>query len=77
MAYHQIHVDHPYQIAPLALRGIMTAAAAIAFTVGPFVVALIVNSFGNLDSRWAYRGIFVAQYGISAIGLVLLPLLPE
>jgi MFS family permease len=43
----------------------MTAVAAIAFIVGSFVVALILNSFGNLESRWAYREIFVAQNGIS------------
>jgi SP family general alpha glucoside:H+ symporter-like MFS transporter len=55
----------------------MTAAAAIAFTIGPFVVALIVNSFGNLENRWAYRGIFVAQYGITAIGFIVLPFMPE
>lgn len=65
------------QISPLALRGIMTAAAAISFTIGPFIVALIINSYGNLPNAWAYRGIFVAQYAISAVGLIILPFMPE
>jgi len=55
----------------------MTAAAAISFTLGPFIVALIVNSYGNLPNAWAYRGIFVAQYAISGIGLIILPFMPE
>jgi MFS transporter, SP family, general alpha glucoside:H+ symporter len=65
------------QIAPLALRGMLTAACAIAFTVGPFIVALIVNSTGNEPARWAYRATFVAQYGFSGLGAILLPFAPE
>jgi len=29
------------------------------------------------DNRWAYRAIFVAQYGVAAIGTVFLPFMPE
>lgn len=65
------------EIAPLALRGILTAAAAIAFTIGPFIVALIVNSTGNATTRWAYRAVFVSQYGFTGVGLILLPFMPE
>jgi hypothetical protein len=49
------------EVAPLALRGVLTAASAIAFTLGPFIVSLIVNSTGSQDSRWAYRTVFVCQ----------------
>lgn len=65
------------EVAPFALRGILTAAAAIAFTMGPFVAALIVDGTGSQGNRWAYRSIFVAQYGFSGAGALLLPFLPE
>lgn len=65
------------EIAPLALRGVLTAAAAIAFTIGPFIVSLIVNDTGTMTSRWAYRAIFVSQYGFSALGAIFLPFMPE
>ncbi|KAI1485034.1 general substrate transporter [Biscogniauxia mediterranea] len=65
------------EISPLALRGVLTAAAAIAFTIGPFIVSLIVNDTGTKTDRWAYRAIFVSQYGVSAIGAIFLPFMPE
>jgi MFS family permease len=65
------------EIVPLALRGIMTAAAALAFTLGPLIVSLVVNETGVREDRWAYRAIFVAQYGVSGIGLCIWPFLPE
>lgn len=48
------------QISPTALRGIVSSAAAIAFTLGPFVVALIVKGtgtgsmllFGRIEDLW-------------------------
>ncbi|KAJ2890440.1 MFS hexose transporter [Zalerion maritima] len=65
------------EVSPLALRGILTAASAIAFTVGPFIVALIVKATGDGTTRWAYRAVFVSQYGFSGLGAVLLPFMPE
>jgi SP family general alpha glucoside:H+ symporter-like MFS transporter len=65
------------EVAPLALRGVLTAASAIAFTLGPFIVSLIVNSTGNQDSRWAYRTVFVCQYGFSGAGALGLIFMPE
>jgi SP family general alpha glucoside:H+ symporter-like MFS transporter len=55
----------------------MTAAAGLSFTAGPFLVILIVNGVGGESSRWAYRSIFIAQYGVTGIGLLLLPFMPE
>lgn len=49
----------------------------MSFTFGPFIVALITNSYGTLDSVWAYRGIFVAQYGITFLAIIALPFMPE
>lgn len=65
------------EVAPLALRGTLTAAAAIAFTIGPFIVSLVVKGTGTLNSRWAYRSVFVAQYAVSGLGLLVFPFLPE
>lgn len=65
------------EVAPMALRGIMTSAAAIAFTLGPLIVALIVNSVGVYTTRWAYRGIFIAQYGVLGIQALGWPFMPE
>ena len=65
------------EVAPLALRGILTAAAAAAFTLGPLVQALITNSYGDLASSWSYKSIFVAQYGVTGIGAIIWPFMPE
>ncbi|KXL48489.1 hypothetical protein M433DRAFT_75381 [Acidomyces richmondensis BFW] len=65
------------EIAPLQLRGVLTAAAGIPYTFGPFIVTLLVNSYGTLQTRWAYRGIFVSQFGMTIIGLLGLPFMPE
>ncbi|KFZ10467.1 hypothetical protein V502_08115 [Pseudogymnoascus sp. VKM F-4520 (FW-2644)] len=65
------------EITPTVLRGIVSSAAAISFTFGPFLVALIIKGTGTLESRWAYRSIFVAQYGVAAIGTIFLPFMPE
>lgn len=65
------------ELTPLALRGVLTAASAISFTLGPLLVSLIVNWTGTLDSRWAYRSVFVSQYGVTAIGMMLWPFMPE
>lgn len=65
------------EIAPTALRGILSSAAAIAFTFGPLLVALIQKGEGNKTTRWAYRSIFVSQYGVLAIGLLGWPFMPE
>ncbi|TEA19121.1 Alpha-glucosides permease MPH3 [Colletotrichum sidae] len=76
-AFITVSMTYIGEVAPLALRGIMTAAAAIAFTIGPFIVSLIVNDTGTKEDRWAYRSVFVSQYGISGLGAVLLYFLPE
>lgn len=65
------------EISPLALRGVLTAAAAISFTIGPLIVALVVNVTGTKTDRWAYRTIFVSQYGVNTLGALFLPFMPE
>jgi SP family general alpha glucoside:H+ symporter-like MFS transporter len=68
---------HQKQIAPTALRGVLSSAGAIAFTFGPFLVALIQKGQGAGTTRWAYRSIFISQYGVLAVGLVGWAFMPE
>lgn len=65
------------EIAPPRLRGIIGAAGSISFIVAQLIVAIIQKGVSDREDRWAYRGIFVAQYGITFIGIVFLPFMPE
>lgn len=65
------------EITPLALRGLMTCLLALAYTVGPLVCSIILNSVGTATTRWAYRGIFCSQYGFLVIGTLFVPFMPE
>lgn len=70
-------VTYVGEIAPFALRGLLTCLIAMAWTVGPFTVALILNSVGTYQNRWAYRSIFCAQYGFATVSAILIPFMPE
>ncbi|CAI6087915.1 unnamed protein product [Clonostachys chloroleuca] len=72
-----VTVSYIGEVAPLALRGFLTCLSALAYTLGPFVVALIVNWTGTYESRWAYRAVFCAQYGFAFIATVFVPFMPE
>ncbi|EOD51681.1 putative mfs hexose transporter protein [Neofusicoccum parvum UCRNP2] len=65
------------EISPLALRGLLTCLIALAYTVGPLTAALILNSTGTYDTRWAYRAVFCAQYGFAAVATVFVFFMPE
>lgn len=55
----------------------MTCLTALAYVIGPLVVALITNSTGTYSNRWAYRAVFCAQYGFAAIALAGIMFMPE
>lgn len=65
------------EISPLALRGLMTCLMALAYTVGPLTAALILNSTGTADTRWAYRAVFCSQYGFTVVATMFVFFLPE
>lgn len=65
------------QIVPLALRGLTTCLIALSFTVGPFIVALIVNFHGNTGDAWSYRAVFCSQYGLAVIAAAFVFFMPE
>lgn len=46
-------------------------------TLGPLMAAIIVNYTGNLDSRWAYRAVFCAQFGLVGFAFFIIGFLPE
>ncbi|PLB45056.1 MFS general substrate transporter [Aspergillus steynii IBT 23096] len=72
-----VAVSYVGEIAPLALRGVMTAICAFAFTFGPFIGAIIMNYTSDTDGRWAYRALFSSQYGFAVIATVVWPFMPE
>lgn len=55
----------------------LTCLTALAYTLGPLTVALIINSTGVYTNRWAYRAVFCAQYGFAAIAVAFVWFMPE
>lgn len=51
--------------------------SALSYTIGPLIVALIINTTGTWDNRWAYRSIFCSQYGFSVMAMAFVWLMPE
>lgn len=49
----------------------------MAFCVGTLVLALILNSFGDLPNSWAYKSAFLTQYGVTGVAIIFLPFIPE
>ncbi|KAL2852235.1 general substrate transporter [Aspergillus pseudodeflectus] len=65
------------EFAPVAIRGIISAAAPISGSSSQLLVALIQNGYGDLPSSWAYKSLFMSQYAISFTALAIWPFLPE
>ncbi|TDZ30401.1 Maltose permease MAL31 [Colletotrichum spinosum] len=76
-ALSSVTVTYIGEITPLALRGLFTCLSALSYTLGPLVVAVIINETGTLNSRWAYRAVFCGQYGFAAIAASLIWFMPE
>lgn len=72
-----VTVTYVGEVAPMKLRGMLTCLTALAYTLGPLTVALIVNSTGVYTTRWAYRAVFCAQYGFAAIATAFVWFMPE
>jgi len=65
------------EIVPLPLRGLTTCLIALSFTLGPFIVALIVNFHGNTGDAWSYRAVFCSQYGFAVVAAAFIFFMPE
>ncbi|KAJ4991207.1 MFS hexose transporter [Stagonosporopsis vannaccii] len=72
-----VTVTYIGEVAPFALRGMLTCLTALAYTLGPLTVALIINTTGVYNNRWAYRAVFCAQFGFAAVAAILVPFMPE
>ncbi|KAH8655328.1 general substrate transporter [Xylariales sp. PMI_506] len=70
-------VSYIGEVAPLAFRGVFTCLVGFSYVLGPLVSAIIVNQTGSLNSRWAYRAVFCAQYGFAAIATLFIFFMPE
>lgn len=48
------------ETAPISLRGLMTCIIGLGYTIGPFIVSLIVTVTGTMLNCWAYRAVLVS-----------------
>ncbi|KAH0420497.1 hypothetical protein CcaCcLH18_13989 [Colletotrichum camelliae] len=72
-----VTVTYIGEITPLALRGLFTCLTGLSYTLGPLIVAVIINETGTLNSRWAYRAVFCGQYGFAVIAAAGIWFMPE
>lgn len=70
-------VGYVGEIAPLKLRGIFTCCIGVAYGIGPLTAFIIINYTGDVETRWAYRTIFCAQWGYGVVALAFYPWMPE
>ncbi len=49
----------------------------MSFCIGPFVAVLIQNSISTEMNKWAYRSLFVAQWGFGVSSIIIAPFMPE
>ncbi|KAL1863931.1 hypothetical protein Daus18300_008080 [Diaporthe australafricana] len=65
------------QIISLPLRGFIPCFNALMIAVGPFTATAIIDQTQDLDSHWAYKAVFTAQFGVAGIAAVLVWFVPE
>ena len=65
------------EIAPVALRGIVTGGTNLAICTGQLLSNAVIKGFGARNDPWAFRGPFAIQWLFVAIMLVGLPFAPE
>ncbi|KAI0123713.1 maltose permease [Xylariales sp. AK1849] len=76
-AFNCLCVAYVSEISPLAIRGITTAMCNLSLAIGPLICVILGDVYGSLPNRWAYRGIFVAQWGFAGIAILFCPFAPE
>jgi SP family general alpha glucoside:H+ symporter-like MFS transporter len=55
----------------------MTGLCNVSFCIGPFVAVLIENSVATKTNKWAYRALFVSQWGFGITSVLIAPFMPE
>jgi MFS family permease len=65
------------QIISLPLRGFIPCFNALMIAVGPFTATAIIDQTQDLNSHWAYKAVFTAQFGVAGAAAVLVWFVPE
>lgn len=65
------------EIAPVALRGIVTGGTNLGICVGQLLANGVIAGFGDREDLWAFRGPFAVQWVFVVIMFVGLPFAPE
>jgi MFS family permease len=65
------------EMAPIAIRGAVSAGMNLSIVLGQFLgYAVVRGTHGYADNR-SYRILFATEWAFAAVGLVLLPWMPE
>jgi MFS family permease len=65
------------EVAPMALRGAVTAAVNFSIVLGQFLAYIVMRQTQSLPGPNAYRILFGIQWGFAAAALAALPFFPE
>lgn len=65
------------EISPLALRGVSIALLNLCQALGGLVSAIIMYGVRNVDNRWTYRSMLVAQFFFSGVSIIFCLFMPE
>ncbi|KAI5200240.1 MFS hexose transporter [Aureobasidium subglaciale] len=65
------------ELAPLALRGCVTAAVNFSIVLGQFFCYCALRQTQTIAGPNSYKILFAVQWGFAAVGLVILPFFPE
>jgi hypothetical protein len=65
------------EVAPLALRGILTGAMNWSIVLGQVIGYGVLRQTETIPTNMSYRILFAVQWGFAAVAVVILPFLPE
>lgn len=65
------------EIAPVALRGIVTGGTNLSICIGQLLANGVIAGFGDRTDLWSFRGPFAVQWIFAAIMYIGLPFAPE
>jgi MFS family permease len=65
------------ELAPLPLRGCVTAAVNFSIVIGQFLCYCVLRQTQTIAGPDSYKILFAVQWGFAAVGLIILPFFPE
>lgn len=75
--FQTLTVSYTSEVAPLALRGIITAATMMSFTIGQFLAYVVLKGVSTITGARAYQIMFAVQWSFAGIALLFLPFFIE